>query len=521
MNINSKTLIMVPVYNADKFITKTLDSCLNQTLKTEIWVVDNCSTDNTQTIVKTYQKKNTRIKLFINDKNYGRVGNWNKCLDLFMKSKFQYIKYVFSGDEIFPECIEESEKVFNIDNEIGAIAFPYEFVNINGHKSISKHTKYLNKLFSAKEITYINLAEGMLLGAIICNVYAKKAIKDFRFDENLISKAKFDIQVLEKFKAYYLDKTLARFNLNAHNTFDDANSLFVHMEFSYIEAKEHNRISKTNLFTKAENNKIEQRIIENSIKHQSKFMEDITINNSIETLLKTNLPNNRESLFLTQLNKDNLISYEKAMEGLIYQPLPWVGLHRAQIRGEATIQRWEKIKSTFKNIFSMKDIGCCVGYFCHQAVSNYNINAIGIDMNPNFIAIANHAKKLVPNSNKEFFHHLELNRDSINLLPTTDITILFSIWHHWVFHFGIESATKMLQKTWETTNLTLFFETGEDEVKEEFNLPFEGDTKQWITHYLSSILVNSKIETLGEFSSGSYSHYQLKIKRTLFKITRI
>ena len=59
---STKTLIMIPVYNAEEFIVRTLESCLDQTLLTEIWVVDNCSTDNTQEIVKSYEKKETRVR---------------------------------------------------------------------------------------------------------------------------------------------------------------------------------------------------------------------------------------------------------------------------------------------------------------------------------------------------------------------------------------------------------------------------------------------------------------------------
>ena len=155
--IESKTLIAIPTYNAEEFIRRTLNSCLNQTMSTEIWVVDNCSTDNTKLIVHEYEKKSNLVKLISNEKNFGRVGNWNRCLDLFMESEYQYIKFVFSGDEILPTCIEECEKAFAIDTNIGAIAFPYAFKDLNGSSSISRHQECPNKLFTSKEITYKNL----------------------------------------------------------------------------------------------------------------------------------------------------------------------------------------------------------------------------------------------------------------------------------------------------------------------------------------------------------------------------
>lgn len=277
--IKSKTLITIPSYNAEKFIVRTIESCLNQTIQSEIWIIDNCSEDNTQKIVKKYELKDNRVKLIINERNYGRVGNWNICIDLFMKSEYKYLKFVFSGDEILPTCIEEGEKAFAIDDEIGAVAFPYQFIDLKGNMSISRHRESLNKLYTAKEITKKNLGGGMLLGAIICNIYAKKAIKDFRFDENDISKAKFDIKVLENSKAYYLDKTLAIFNLDSHMTFHKAYSAYGYLEFSFIFIKEHERISRTNMFTEIEIKQIEQKIIKNCISQQIRFL---TLSNIIQ-----------------------------------------------------------------------------------------------------------------------------------------------------------------------------------------------------------------------------------------------
>ena len=55
--------IIVPIYNAEKFIKKCVDSLLNQTKKEiEIILINDGSTDNTLKILKEYKDK--RIKLF-------------------------------------------------------------------------------------------------------------------------------------------------------------------------------------------------------------------------------------------------------------------------------------------------------------------------------------------------------------------------------------------------------------------------------------------------------------------------
>ena len=258
MKKKAKTLITIPVYNGEKFIAKTLETCIAQTRPTEIWVVDNCSTDNTRKIVKDYQKKYPNIKLFRNKQNLGRIGNWNRCLDLFTKSKYLYIKYVFAGDEIFPNCIEEVEKTFLIDKQIGAIAFLYEFVDLNNKVSISEKEYDHDKLFNIKEINYLNFFRGGLLGAIICNAYSKKAIGKHRFNELFIGKSDFDFEVLSKSKAYFLNKVLARFNLDAHRTFFKSQDYISEAEFVFIRA--YHLEKNKGLFTNKEYKKIREKI---------------------------------------------------------------------------------------------------------------------------------------------------------------------------------------------------------------------------------------------------------------------
>ena len=61
--------IIVPIYNAEKYIKKCLDSLLNQTKKElEFILINDGSTDSTHDILKTYKDK--RIKYFKN-KNQG------------------------------------------------------------------------------------------------------------------------------------------------------------------------------------------------------------------------------------------------------------------------------------------------------------------------------------------------------------------------------------------------------------------------------------------------------------------
>ncbi|MGI4750978.1 MAG: glycosyltransferase family 2 protein [Janthinobacterium lividum] len=79
------TLISVALctYNGEKYIEEQLHSILNQTYQNlEIIIVDDCSTDNTWAIIKSYATKDTRIKYFKNNENIGFNKNFEKAISL-------------------------------------------------------------------------------------------------------------------------------------------------------------------------------------------------------------------------------------------------------------------------------------------------------------------------------------------------------------------------------------------------------------------------------------------------------
>ncbi len=68
----SKVSVIIAAYNVEKYIAKTMDSVIAQSLEDiEIIVVDDCSTDNTPTIVAQYQTLDNRIKIIRHTVNKG------------------------------------------------------------------------------------------------------------------------------------------------------------------------------------------------------------------------------------------------------------------------------------------------------------------------------------------------------------------------------------------------------------------------------------------------------------------
>ena len=265
----SKTLIVITIYNSKQFLEDTLKSCINQTKKTNILILDNCSTDGSSAICKQYASNSEFIKYICNPSNLGRVGNWNQALNYFRESNHQYLKIIFPGDLLYDNCIEKIESIFNSNSQIGSIAFAYHLEAPNG-KIYTLRNKYCvrDKYLSPSTATALNFTHGGLLGALLCCVYSKKAIGNHCFNEHHLVKSEFDIRISEKYGIYYTVDILGRFVQNTHSSYESSLSSWCDFEFSYVESRELTRLIKSDYFNNAYAQSITQKHILYSIKRQ-------------------------------------------------------------------------------------------------------------------------------------------------------------------------------------------------------------------------------------------------------------
>lgn len=97
--------ICIPTYNGSTHLRECLESVIVQTHQAvEILCVDDCSSDDTLELLKSYARQDSRIRVEVNRNNLGLVGNWNRCIEL---SSGEWIKFVFQDDFIYPQCIEK------------------------------------------------------------------------------------------------------------------------------------------------------------------------------------------------------------------------------------------------------------------------------------------------------------------------------------------------------------------------------------------------------------------------------
>lgn len=181
--MNSKIAVIMPVYNAGKFLRESLDSVLNQKFKDiSLICIDDESKDNSRDILEEYSKKDDRIVYLKNDKNSGPSATRNKGLDYVFENMpdAEYITFVDADDKIDENTFEKSykeAKEHNVDilnyNFIANTYWNYDT------KAIGDVVEYdndcLNAIFDRENFYTF----------VVCwsKLYKKDLLKDIRFGD--------------------------------------------------------------------------------------------------------------------------------------------------------------------------------------------------------------------------------------------------------------------------------------------------------------------------------------------------
>lgn len=91
--------ILMTAYNREEYIAQAIESVLESTYTNyELIIVDDCSTDRTVEIAKEFEKKDGRIKVYVNEVNLGDYPNRNRAASY---AKGKYIKYLDADDTLY------------------------------------------------------------------------------------------------------------------------------------------------------------------------------------------------------------------------------------------------------------------------------------------------------------------------------------------------------------------------------------------------------------------------------------
>ncbi|MBQ2666102.1 glycosyltransferase family 2 protein [Methanobrevibacter sp.] len=203
--------VIMPVYNCEKYLEKSLDSLVNQSFgDIEIICVNDGSTDGTSDILNEYQKRDSRIRI-INQQNKGAGASRNIGLS---EATGECIYFMDSDDYLDFDAFEKLIGFID-DNEFDFIIFKISnFLDETG-KLIDDdyyNMPYLKSRVGLDSFNYNNVKD-FALELCVCppgNLFRREFISDVRFPEGLLFEDNvfFTHALFKAEKIYFYDEFL-------------------------------------------------------------------------------------------------------------------------------------------------------------------------------------------------------------------------------------------------------------------------------------------------------------------------
>ena len=195
--------IIMPTYNCGKFIGESIESIQKQTYTDwELLLQDDCSVDDTSSIVKQYIEHDSRIRYEINKYNCGAALTRNAALQ---RAKGKWIAFLDSDDLWMPDKLEK-QIAFMCDNNYDFSYTNCEDIDENcnslgiietGPKHIGKFKMYLYNFIGCCTVMYNREKIGLVQIADL------KKRNDYAIW----------LKVIEKADCYLLDISLSKYRV--------------------------------------------------------------------------------------------------------------------------------------------------------------------------------------------------------------------------------------------------------------------------------------------------------------------
>ena len=132
--------IITPVYNAAQYLPAMLESVKSQTWQCyEHLIIDDCSTDGSIDVIDSYAREDSRIRLFVQDRNGGPARARNRGI---IESEGRFIAFLDADDLWMAEKLKTQLHALQNHPDIGLVGTNQVVVNVDGHPIQSREKKF-------------------------------------------------------------------------------------------------------------------------------------------------------------------------------------------------------------------------------------------------------------------------------------------------------------------------------------------------------------------------------------------
>jgi glycosyltransferase involved in cell wall biosynthesis len=224
--------IVLPTFNGSKYISASIESCLNQTFKDfELIIVNDCSTDNTADIIQSHTQKDARIKVIHNA--------FNKKLPLSLNEGFNVASgkyHTWTSDDNYyaPNALETLLVVLEKNKTIDFVYTDYTIINDNNEVTGKRTFGDINeKLFQGCSACFLYKQEIYRTN----NGYNPAAFLIEDYDFFLRAFIQFNVLYINRYDLYYYrehDMSLTSLQSDAVN---DIAKIMVERQMDKLEQK--------------------------------------------------------------------------------------------------------------------------------------------------------------------------------------------------------------------------------------------------------------------------------------------
>ena len=201
-----KVSVIVTTFNRAHMVTETIDSILNQTFKDiELIVVDNCSSDDTEEVIKAYTDE--RIRYFKHENGGVVAVNRNYGIG---QAQGEYIAFCDDDDLWLPEKLKKQMLEFEKDNQIGLVCSNAIIFDENGERGEFFETGLPDSNFTLESLIWGS--------SVICSsVLVKKSVIDdvglMDVSSEIFTAEDYELwlRVAQKYRIKYVDSPLIRY----------------------------------------------------------------------------------------------------------------------------------------------------------------------------------------------------------------------------------------------------------------------------------------------------------------------
>lgn len=182
-----KVSIIVPIYNVGQYLTKCIESLINQTLEDiEIILVDDGATDNSTEICDEYALRDNRIKV-IHKQNGGLSDARNTGIDV---AKGEYLAFLDSDDWIEPNFYEY---LYNVIQREQADIVQCDYIEAYNEDIVIQFNECIKEnMYTGVEALTLLYGPEYIRTVIACSkIYKKELFVGIRFPKGKIHEDEF------------------------------------------------------------------------------------------------------------------------------------------------------------------------------------------------------------------------------------------------------------------------------------------------------------------------------------------